>query len=174
LNLELATDLLSRTPSVLEAQLSGLPNELLDQSFGEGWMTPRATVAHLIEGEKQDWIPRTQIILQHGPARAFTPFDPHSMYSWLRDQTIEDLIQEFAQLRLGCLKQLHSFDLTPDDARRVGSHPVFGEVTLAQLLSTWVAHDHYHLAQVHKSLAHYYRDAIGPWKEYLAFIYETA
>lgn len=137
-------------------------------------MSPRATVAHLVEGERQDWIPRTQIIFQHGPTQAFTPFDPHSMYGWLEDQAIEELTAQFAQLRAENLRKLEDLELKPEDFDRRGRHPAFGEVTLGQLLSTWVAHDHYHLAQVQKSLAHHYRDAIGPWKEYLAFIYETA
>jgi uncharacterized damage-inducible protein DinB len=173
-NLQLATDLLRRTPAVLEAQLSGLPQAVLDQSFGEGWMSPRATVAHFIEGERQDWIPRTLMILEHGTGKTFMPFEPHSMYSWLANQPIEDLIGEFEQLRTANLQKLEQLHLKPADFDKRGRHPAFGEVTLAQLLSTWVAHDHYHMAQIYKSLAHQNEASIGPWKEYLAFIYESA
>jgi len=40
-------------------------------------------------------------------------------------------------------------------------------VTLAQLLSTWVAHDLGHVAQTARVLAKQYREAVGPWREYL-------
>ena len=174
MDLDLATDLLRRTPTVLEAQLSGLPQAVLDQSFGEGWMSPRATVAHFIEGERQDWIPRTLMILEHGPSRPFIPFDPHSMYSWLGSKSVEGLIIEFAQLRTENLQKLEQLQLKPADLDKPGRHPEFGEVSLEQLLSTWVVHDHYHLAQIYKALAHFNEAEIGPWKQYLSFIYNPA
>ena len=47
-------------------------------------------------------------------------------------------------------------------------HPVFGTVTLRQLLATWVAHDLGHLVQVGRVMAKRYRDAVGPWRAYLS------
>jgi hypothetical protein len=46
-------------------------------------------------------------------------------------------------------------------------HPAFGDVTLRQLLSTWVAHDLGHVAQTARVMAKQYRDAVGPWRAYL-------
>jgi hypothetical protein len=40
-------------------------------------------------------------------------------------------------------------------------------VTLGQLLSTWTAHDLIHLAQISRTMARRYRDAVGPWRNYL-------
>ena len=46
-----------------------------------------------------------------------------------------------------------------------GEHPAFGEVSLRQLLATWVAHDLGHIVQISRVMARQYRDAIGPWRE---------
>jgi hypothetical protein len=48
-----------------------------------------------------------------------------------------------------------------------GEHPAFGTVTLRQLLATWVAHDLGHIAQIARVMAKQYRDAVGPWRQYL-------
>jgi hypothetical protein len=48
-----------------------------------------------------------------------------------------------------------------------GVHPAFGEVTLRQLLATWVAHDLGHVAQVARTMARRYRHEVGPWRAYL-------
>ena len=40
-----------------------------------------------------------------------------------------------------------------DDLGRRGVHPTFGEVTLGQLLATWVVHDLNHLGQIVKTMA---------------------
>src|SRR5690606_23165334 len=57
--------------------------------------------------------------------------------------------------------------LTEAELALEGEHPAFGPVTLAQLLSTWVAHDLGHVAQTARVLAKQYREAAGPWREYL-------
>jgi len=48
-----------------------------------------------------------------------------------------------------------------------GLHPEFGEVTVRQVLSTWVAHDLTHLAQIGEVLARRYREDVGPYRTYL-------
>jgi hypothetical protein len=48
-----------------------------------------------------------------------------------------------------------------------GEHPAFGTVTLRQLLATWVAHDLGHVAQTARVMAKQYREAVGPWRQYL-------
>jgi hypothetical protein len=43
-------------------------------------------------------------------------------------------------------------------------------VTLGQLLAAWVVHDLGHLAQIERVMARQYRDAVGPWREYLPIL----
>jgi hypothetical protein len=41
-------------------------------------------------------------------------------------------------------------------------------VTLRQLLATWAAHDLGHVVQAARVMARQYREAVGPWREYLS------
>ncbi|HSR41999.1 MAG TPA: hypothetical protein VLL48_07505, partial [Longimicrobiales bacterium] len=51
-----------------------------------------------------------------------------------------------------------------------GLHPELGPVTLRQLLSTWVAHDLTHIAQIARVMAKQYRHEVGPWRRYLPLL----
>src|SRR5438034_863509 len=48
-----------------------------------------------------------------------------------------------------------------------GQHPELGQVTLSQLLASWVVHDLGHIAQISRVMAKQYTAAVGPWKAYL-------
>jgi len=52
-----------------------------------------------------------------------------------------------------------------------GIHPTFGEVTLSQLLSTWVVHDLKHISQISRVMAKQYKAEVGPWIEYLRILH---
>jgi hypothetical protein len=51
-----------------------------------------------------------------------------------------------------------------------GIHPAFGEVTMEQLLSTWVVHDLNHIHQIARVMAKQYQAEVGPWVEYLGVL----
>ena len=70
-------------------------------------------------------------------------------------------------LRAENLATLTGWQLTETELALEGEHPALGHVTLRQLLSTWVAHDLGHIAQCARVLAKQYREAVGPWREYL-------
>ena len=80
------------------------------------------------------------------------------------------LLGEFEQLRAENLEVVRGWDLTDAELSLDGQHPVFGSVTLRQLLATWVTHDLSHIAQVARVMARQYRDAVGPWREYLPIL----
>lgn len=61
-------------------------------------------------------------------------------------------------------------NLTDADLARVGRHPEFGQVTLSELLATWVAHDLDHIVQIARVMGRQYTDAVGPWRNYLRII----
>ena len=48
-----------------------------------------------------------------------------------------------------------------------GLHPSLGEVTLEQLMATWAAHDLNRLHQMARVMALQYREAVGPWREFM-------
>lgn len=82
---------------------------------------------------------------------------------------MSELLDRFAVRRIANITELESL-IGRDDLNRRGSHPDFGTVTLSQLMATWVVHDLNHLGQIVKTLAKQYRDAVGPWREYLPIL----
>ncbi len=165
-----AITVLARTPGVLRAMLSGLEPEWTHRNYGEGTFSPFDVVGHLISGERTDWLVRTRIILEHGPSRPFDKYDRYAQFEASRGKTLSDLLDEFERLRGESLVALRGLNLAPADLERRGSHPALGEVTLGNLLATWVAHDLNHIAQIAKAMATQVEAAVGPWREYLGVL----
>jgi hypothetical protein len=162
--------LLERTPSVIRALLRGLPESWLgERDTPEGWLA-RDVVGHLISGEVTDWIPRAEMIVEHGTTRPFDPFDRHAMLKRDRGVPLDALIAQFAALREQSLTRLDELVGTDADLERRGVHPALGEVTMRELIATWAVHDLDHVAQIYAALAGS-RDAdVGPWKQYLGIL----
>jgi hypothetical protein len=72
----------------------------------------------------------------------------------------------FENLRMTNIKWVRSLNLSDTDLNKKGLHPRLGEVTLRQLLSTWVIHDLTHLSQITRVMAKQYKEEMGPWLEY--------
>ena len=161
--------LLDRTPRVVHSLLDGLPDIWLDTpDTPDGW-TPRDVVGHLISAELDDWIPRAEMIVEHGTDRPFEPFDRFQHVERDKGVPLAELIIRFDQLRGESLGRLRDL-VGEDDLDRVGRHPDLGEVTMCQLLATWAVHDLDHVAQIYAGLAGSYDNAVGPWKAYLGIL----
>ena len=167
------TAILSRTPDALDAMLRGLPDGWIIAHEGGATWSPYDVVGHLIHGEQTDWMPRAKIILEHGEARAFEPFNRVAQFEASNSRSLETLLDEFAGLRRANLRELESLQLTSADLERRGRHPELGVVTLGQLLATWVAHDLDHVVQIARVMGRQYTDAVGPWQAYLRIISGT-
>jgi DinB superfamily len=163
--------ILERTPPVLEALLSDLPEAWTSSNEGAETWSPFDVVGHLIDGEQTDWMARLHVILRQGEDRRFEPFDRHRHISRNRGRALNDLLAEFRQLRENNLGELRALNLTAAQLRLSGEHPEFGDVTLEQLLATWVTHDLAHLAQISRVMAKQYREAVGPWQAYLPVLH---
>ena len=163
------TALLERTPRVLQDLLHGLPEDWLDgRDTPDGWQ-PRDVVGHLISAELDDWIPRTERILEHGTGKAFDKFDRFAHEQRDTGIPLDDLLDRFAELRAANLVRIREL-LTDADLDRVGLHPTLGEVTVRHLLATWAVHDLDHVSQVFAALSATRDTAVGPWKEYLGIL----
>jgi hypothetical protein len=162
--------ILSRTPATLDALLRGLPDPWVQCNEGKDSWSAFDIVGHLICGERTDWMPRTQIILEHGEARPFDPFDRFAQSTESQEKSLDQLLNEFARLRSESLAALQALNLQPEDLARRGRHPALGVVTLSQLLATWAVHDLTHLHQLSRVMAHRYGDAVGPWSAYLGVL----
>lgn len=162
-----ATAILERTPQTLRAMLSGLSSGWIHGNEGAETWSPYDNVGHLLHGEKTDWIQRAEIILAQGANRRFAPFDRVAQFRDSAGKSVDDLLDEFERLRARNVATLRGWNLGESQLGLEGEHPAFGMVTLRQLLATWVAHDLGHIAQISRVMAKQYRDAIGPWREYL-------
>lgn len=162
-----ATNTLSNTPPVLRWLLSYLPDGWESANEGGDTWSPRDVMGHLIHGEKTDWIPRAKIILSDDFERKFDPFDRFAQFEESRGRTLDELVAEFEQLREDNVEALLDMDLGPEELARTGIHPDLGEVTLSQLLATWVVHDLDHIVQISRVMAKQYSEEVGPWREYL-------
>lgn len=165
-----ATEILSQTPYTLQRMLSGLsPDWTQLGGSTENW-SPYDVIGHLIHGEETDWIPRAEIILAQGENRIFTPYDRFAQFERSKNKSLDDLLTEFAHLRSVNLETLVRWQLTPDQLLLRGMHPELGEVTLDELLATWVVHDLNHIRQIVTFMAERYAENVGPWKAYLSIL----
>jgi len=170
--LDQAIELLERTPRVLRSLLEDLSDPWLSANEGPDTFSPSDVVGHLIHAEEADWIPRVMIIVQHGEAQPFTPFDRFGFRQKYQGMPISELLDRFSISRRDSLERLLSLDLQPHELELAGTHPDLGRVTLQQLLATWVVHDLTHIAQIVRVMAKQYDMAVGPWKGYTSILRE--
>lgn len=162
-----AAALLSRTPATVRNLLADLPEAWLTASEGPKTFSAWDVVAHLLHGERTDWMPRLRIILEHGEGRPFEPFDRVAHRAESAGLTIGELLDAFAAARARNLAELEALGLDEAALARTGTHPELGRVTARELLATWVVHDLGHIRQIARVLARQYAGVVGPWREYL-------
>ena len=168
--LDRAREILERTPATLKAMLQDLPAEWTSPNEGAGTWSPHEVVAHLIHGERADWIPRARIILAGDERATFTPFEREGGFAEARRQPLNSLLQTFARLRSENLRTLARLEVGEKQLDMAATHPTFGRVTMRQLLATWVVHDLNHVVQISRVMSKQYDQAVGPWKEFLGVL----
>lgn len=169
-DLDHATDILSRTPAVLESMLADLPAGWASGNEGGQTWSPFDVLGHLIHGERTDWMPRARMILRSGESETFEPFDRFAQFEASEGRSMRELLGTFAELRADNLRALGGLNVTADDLAKRGRHPELGAVTLAELLAAWVVHDLDHIAQIARTMAKQYGEAVGPWEAYLSVL----
>ena len=169
-NYDKALEILGRTPVILEQLLSGLSKDWYIHNEGEESWSPYDVVGHFIHGEKTDWLERTEIILSNAADKTFIPFDRFAQMGASTEKSIETLLREFRILREDNLKKLEALRIDERDLNKKGIHPVLGEVSLQQLLASWVVHDLGHIAQISRVMAKQYKEEVGPWIAYLGIL----
>jgi hypothetical protein len=165
-----ATEMLAGTPGVLDALLRGKSAAWLNARKAPDAFSPVDVLGHLIHAENTDWIPRVRMILEHGDSRAFEPFDRFAFQPLIAGKAVEELLDAFAGLRRESLQTLSGLGVGEEQLGLPGLLPELGRVTLGNLLATWVIHDFGHIAQIVKTMAGEYREAVGPWRAYLSIL----
>jgi uncharacterized damage-inducible protein DinB len=167
---EKSIEILQRTPAVLETMLRGVSADWTENNEGGETWSVFDVLGHLVHGEKTDWIERMKIILSDGRDKAFKPFDRFAQFEESKGKTLQELLEEFRRLREKNIEILRSKNLSGENLEKTGEHPAFGEVTLAQLLATWTVHDLDHISQISRVMGKQYKEAVGPWAEYLRIL----
>ena len=174
-DLPTALPILERTPSVLRTALGNLSTEWTEHNYGTNpdgsptW-SARDIVAHLIHTDRTDWMVRVHHILKHGDSLKLPPFDRNGHTPLAEAHDVAALLEIFTAERASKLAELRALNLTSHDLTKPGMHPALGNVTLSQLLSTWVVHDLNHTAQICKAMAYQYHTEVGVWSQYLSIL----
>ncbi len=169
-SIEKSIEILERTPTILESYLNDLSQDWIKKNEGENTWSPYDIIGHLVHGEKTDWIVRLKVILNDLDNKQFEPFDRFAQMSLDTKRPISELLKEFRDLREMNLNELKALQLVEKDFKRKGIHPELGEVSLTQLISTWVVHDMGHIAQISRVMAKQYESEVGPWVKYLGIL----
>lgn len=169
-SLKEAIEILDRTPQTLECFLSSLSDEWLQCNEGDGTWNVTEVIDHLIEGEKNNWIPRLEFILLEGSSKPFPPFNRFSHLTLCTERKIAQKFNEFQTIRTQNIIKLKTLIQEEWQLELTGLHPELGSVKLRELLSTWVVHDLTHIAQITRVMAERYREDVGPWEEYLGIL----
>jgi hypothetical protein len=168
-SLSRSIEILERTPQVLLVMLQDLSTEWTYNNEGEDTWSVYDIVGHLIQGELTDWIPRLEIILSEKENKTFIPFNRFAQFEMNKGKSLEQLLNEFKELRKENISLLKSKEFTDRDLNRTGIHPAFGEVSLSQLISTWTVHDLNHIAQISRVMAKQYKAEVGPGQRIYAY-----
>jgi hypothetical protein len=170
-NIEHTISLLTYTPAALNALLRDLPETWTLRNEGDNTWSAFDVVGHLLHAERTDWLVRARIVLKSGDTQTFAPFDRWGHIPESQGKSLGELLDEFARVRSENLAELRAWNLQQKDLDLCGRHPALGVVTLSELLAAWAAHDLTHLHQISRVMAHQYRNAVGPWREYLGVLH---
>lgn len=169
-NLSEAIPILERTPKLLRLWLEGLSDNWIRQNEGGDTWSPYDVVGHLIHGEKTDWMQRLQKVLNEGEDKTFEPFDRFAQFEDSKGKSLDELLNQFETLRAENVRRLRALNISEDQFDLKAIHPSLGEVTLGQLLSTWVTHDLSHIGQIARVMAKQYKNEVGPWQAYIGIL----
>ena len=118
MNFELAEtlDILERTPRVLDALVRGTGHTWTTTNEGPDTWSAIMIVGHLVHGEETDWVTRARIILEHGDAQPFEPFDRFAQFrrfeGWSLDRLLDRVYFIRCQLVHGAATHASSLNRT--------------------------------------------------------------
>lgn len=170
LDLRSVTKILERTPPVLDAVLGNLPRDWLGIREEEGTWSPLDVARHLADLERDAWLPRVRVILEHGRRRTLPRVDRERFRETFDDAPLESVLDAFRAARATNLEELAALELDRATLETPGRHPELGEVRLSELLAAWAVHDFTHLRQITRVLSSRYRAEVGPWASYLPIL----
>jgi hypothetical protein len=163
-------ELLERTPVSIYHLLNGVSEKWTSKNEGDGTWSPFDVIGHLILCEQTNWIPRLEILLSDTENKTFEVIDMTAQFTNSAGKTMNQLLHEFSALRKLNIQKLKNLNLKESDFSKKAMHPKYGEVTLSQLVATWLAHDLDHISQISRVMAKQYKTEVGPWINYLKIL----
>jgi hypothetical protein len=161
---------LARTPAILAQLVESVPAVWLAARPAEAEWSAHQVTCHLAYVEETDWMGRARMIREVGATQPFPPVDHGDQTERYAGMSTNDVARRFGELRMANLAALDAMQLSDGDLELRGLHPSLGEVTMRNLLATWVVHDHNHVAQLQGALSAYYVDEVGPWRSFLGIL----
>ncbi|MEO5857766.1 MAG: DinB family protein [Pyrinomonadaceae bacterium] len=169
-DLERSIEVLSATPMAVRALLADLSDEWTASNGDRDNWEPYDIIGHYIYAEEANWIPRAKVILAQADDRTFPPFDRYGQFERSDQEPLAVRLDEFGRIRAENIEILRSWELVDEELELKGVHPQFGEVSLRELIATWVVHDLTHIRQLATVMAKRHDEAVGPWKAYLSIL----
>ena len=166
-SLEKILEVLKNTPSVISALLYSLDDSWIMAREEQHSWTVKEVVAHLIVCEETNWIPRVKIILSDDSEKFLPSINMDIHLEMAQKNKLEDLINTLKNLRSNSIDTLKSFNLQEKHFDKIAIHPKIGQITLKQLLSTWVTHDFTHLSQITRIMAKQNKENVGGFETFL-------
>lgn len=163
-------EILKNTPNVLTSLLHNLSDDWTTNNEGENTWTTKEVLAHLIVCEETDWLPRVKIIHENGLEKKLISIDMTAHFEIAKCNSLKDLLFQFKQLRENGIVKLISYHIQESDLLKTAKHPVLGEVTLQQLIATWVTHDLTHIAQIARVIAKQNKENVGAFATFLTIL----
>ncbi len=155
-----ARAVLSITPARWASLVESLPDDLLTRQPAPGEWSAAGCLQHILATERWVFPVRIRAILA---GQDFASFDPDAAGSMASEQNMAQIAAEYARLRAENLALLAQ--VTEDDLSRTARHSELGQVTLAELINEWAAHDLMHTVQAERSLMQPFIIGSGPWRE---------
>jgi DinB superfamily len=171
-SLKHAEGILARTPGTVRQVVETLPHDWYGSNYGVGTFCPRDIVSHYVHNECTDWIPRLASVLESDTTPTFTAFVVEDHIAWNEGKSVEELLDEFESERTRSLLTLEEWHLDAAGLARVGVHPTQGEVTVQEMIATWVVHDLHHVSQLCKCAARQWTDETGSFCEYIGILHK--
>ena len=141
--------------------VDALPGALLKRQPAPGAWSAADCLRHLLLVERLLLSRRLRDLMAGRPE--LVPFDPGAPREPDSERTPGELVAAFAAARGETLAALAR--LTPADLDRSSHHPEFdAEVTVANLLSVWAAHDLQHTRQAEEALMQPFIPGTGVWR----------
>ena len=152
------------TPERWTGLTANLTPELLNREPAPGEWSALDCLQHLVDAERWVFPLRVKAFLA---GEDFPGFDPDAQGEISsRTKTGTELAAELAAMRAESMKLLET--LQPADLELRAVHGQLGEVTLAEMLAEWAAHDLMHTVQAEQALMQPFIAGCGPWLPYFA------